>query len=84
MRAAVGAVSREPAEGARLHPHDLHVAVQIERGGDAMGGARFASQVEKLREMLVFANHRSARIRRTIQVRRHDVEVWGLEAEELR
>lgn len=82
MRAAVRSVAWGPAEGAGLHPHQLYIAVKVEWGGDAVFRAGLSLKLQQLREVLGLADDRSARIRRSVQLRRDDVEVRGSEAEE--
>ena len=71
-----------PAEGAGLHPHQLYITVKIEWGGDAVFRAGLSLKLQQLREVLRLADDRSARVRRSVQRRRDDVEVRSAEAEE--
>jgi hypothetical protein len=56
--------------------------MQVERSGNAVFGACLPLEFQELREVLVLADNRCARVCRTVQIRRDDFEVWGVKAEE--
>jgi hypothetical protein len=75
-------VAWRPAKGAGLQPHQLHIAVKVEWIGDAVFWACLPLKLQELRKVLGLTDDRSARIRRSVQLRRDDVEVWRSKAEE--
>ena len=82
MWAAVGAVARGPAESAGLRPHDLYIAVEVQRRRDAVLGAHLPTQIEKLREVLLLTYDRGVRAGRAELLCREDSQIWCMEANE--